>query len=246
MPRQLTRILICTILGALTTIIVAWERAMSAPGNPMRWRGYSATDESPSATFSTYGRMDRPEGVLLSSQRGISNFFPSIASVNAPGGIRPSPPYHYFAEEISSKDILPWWTDIDEPAPSFAGEARWLAAFGWPAVSMCYMSVCGVDAAGTVIPWTYTGAIDPKTWSSPATVNQLMFDAGRFLPLRPVWPGFAIDALFYGSLWFALACAFVSAKRRLRTFRGRCPRCAYDLRGRLAAGCPECGWNRAE
>jgi hypothetical protein len=26
--------------------------------------------------------------------------------------------------------------------------------------------------------------------------------------------------------------------------RGFCPQCEYDLRGQLAAGCPECGWNR--
>jgi predicted Zn-ribbon and HTH transcriptional regulator len=23
-----------------------------------------------------------------------------------------------------------------------------------------------------------------------------------------------------------------------------CPKCGYDLRGNLSAGCPECGWNR--
>ena len=33
-------------------------------------------------------------------------------------------------------------------------------------------------------------------------------------------------------------------KRRMR--RGLCPLCNYDLRGDLAAGCPECGWNRED
>lgn len=31
-----------------------------------------------------------------------------------------------------------------------------------------------------------------------------------------------------------------------RTARSICPRCGYDLRGDLDAGCPECGWNREE
>lgn len=34
------------------------------------------------------------------------------------------------------------------------------------------------------------------------------------------------------------------AARRER--QGRCPKCGYDLKGNLTAGCPECGWNRAK
>jgi hypothetical protein len=33
---------------------------------------------------------------------------------------------------------------------------------------------------------------------------------------------------------------------RSRQQRGQCPTCGYDLKGEHAAGCPECGWNRAE
>jgi hypothetical protein len=29
-----------------------------------------------------------------------------------------------------------------------------------------------------------------------------------------------------------------------RAERGLCPRCRYDIAGKLASGCPECGWNR--
>jgi len=39
---------------------------------------------------------------------------------------------------------------------------------------------------------------------------------------------------------------FTSAKRFIRARRGRCPRCGYELRGNMNAGCPECGWNRQE
>ena len=31
-----------------------------------------------------------------------------------------------------------------------------------------------------------------------------------------------------------------------RASKGLCPRCAYDLRGDLDSGCPECGWNRSD
>ena len=31
------------------------------------------------------------------------------------------------------------------------------------------------------------------------------------------------------------------ARRRFRTRRGVCPRCAYDLTGNVSGVCPECG-----
>ena len=68
----------------------------------------------------------------------------------------------------------------------------------------------------------------------------------RYFPLRPIWPGFAIDTLVYGALWLGLLVGFGATKRALRTRRGHCPQCGYDLRGDLDAGCSECGWNRAE
>ena len=66
-----------------------------------------------------------------------------------------------------------------------------------------------------------------------------------WMPVRPIWPGFVIDTLFYASIWYGVFFGFGSAKRAIRRKRGRCPRCGYDLRGALEKGCSECGWNRA-
>ncbi|UCD76578.1 MAG: hypothetical protein JSV91_06570 [Phycisphaerales bacterium] len=61
---------------------------------------------------------------------------------------------------------------------------------------------------------------------------------------RPVWPGFALNtALYAGMLWLAFPGRRLW-RCHLRRKRGRCPDCGYDLRGDLATGCPECGWNR--
>ncbi len=62
------------------------------------------------------------------------------------------------------------------------------------------------------------------------------------LPIQPLWGGFAANTAVnlgvVGLLWYGL-----TSVRRLRRRRaGRCPACAYDLRG-LPPGtpCPECG-----
>jgi hypothetical protein len=77
------------------------------------------------------------------------------------------------------------------------------------------------------------------------TISRYTYGA---LPMRPLWPGFVLDTLFYAAIWFGLFFGFASAKRAIRRRRGRCPMCGYDLRGApgLAAGCSECGWNREE
>jgi len=65
------------------------------------------------------------------------------------------------------------------------------------------------------------------------------------LPAQPLALGLIINTALYSVLWYLLLLSLVQARRLFRRRRGRCPRCAYDLRHDLAAGCPECGWNRA-
>ena len=65
----------------------------------------------------------------------------------------------------------------------------------------------------------------------------------RALPLAPIWPGFAINTIFYATiLW--LPFAPFQLRRYVRVKRGCCINCGYDLRGDFSAGCPECGWRR--
>lgn len=62
------------------------------------------------------------------------------------------------------------------------------------------------------------------------------------LPLLPLWPGFAINTIFYALLLFLAWRTPGLIRRAVRRRRGRCVRCGYDRSG-LDAGeaCPECG-----
>ncbi len=67
----------------------------------------------------------------------------------------------------------------------------------------------------------------------------------RLLPLRPTWPGFAVNTLFYATLLWLLIRGPFALRRFLRFLRfrrvrrGLCPKCAYPM-GESQV-CTECG-----
>ena len=127
-----------------------------------------------------------------------------------------------------------------------------VSAQGWPLISSLAIwhdrtrdGIAGPDS------WQISG------WSGiQIDLRREAWGPSKALPLRPIWPGFVIDTLFYGAIWGGVWFGFVGAKRGIRLRRGRCPMCGYDLRGHrhegteaqrhegLVAGCPECGWGR--
>jgi len=59
------------------------------------------------------------------------------------------------------------------------------------------------------------------------------------LPLLPIWPGFAINTIFYGAiLWLLFAFPF-ALRRWRRVRRGLCAKCAYPVGA--SDVCTECG-----
>jgi len=62
---------------------------------------------------------------------------------------------------------------------------------------------------------------------------------GRYLPLKPMLPGFLINTLFYALLlWLLFAFPF-TLRRRLRLRNNRCPHCNYPFGE--SPTCSECG-----
>jgi len=59
------------------------------------------------------------------------------------------------------------------------------------------------------------------------------------LPIKPVWPGFIINTLFYAGLLWLLFTTLFAARRALRRRRGLCEKCAYPIG--TSPVCTECG-----
>ena len=55
----------------------------------------------------------------------------------------------------------------------------------------------------------------------------------------PIWPGFAINTIFYAAILWLLAWGASVLRRFLRLRRGLCPKCAYPM-GESSV-CTECG-----
>ena len=88
----------------------------------------------------------------------------------------------------------------------------------------------GCHAKGPGLRWRHVAVI-PPSW--------LRSQPLRILPLRALWPGFAVNTLFYaGVLWLLIPGPFV-LRRFVRVKRGRCVKCGYPM-GESAV-CSECG-----
>ena len=58
--------------------------------------------------------------------------------------------------------------------------------------------------------------------------------------MRPIWPGFAINTIFYAALLWLLVWGPFAMRRFIRRKRGLCVTCGYDLRHADHDACPEC------
>jgi hypothetical protein len=94
------------------------------------------------------------------------------------------------------------------------------------------------------------GSLEPMyvaEWGIPIRGTSGWDSAGdlRGLPLRPLFPGFVLNAVVFGAFAWVGWQTWLAVRGRVRMRRGKCATCGYDLVGVVGPGCPECGWGRA-
>lgn len=92
----------------------------------------------------------------------------------------------------------------------------------------------------------FQGADFPDAWPEPTSVGlwKLGELGERVICYQPRWLGLCVNTAFWGALWLVVLAVPAAMRGSRRRAKGLCPACAYDLKGQLAEGCPECGWNR--
>jgi hypothetical protein len=123
----------------------------------------------------------------------------------------------------------------ESPEGPRAYRRRIAEARGWPHLALHGGYGVDLNPEGTVYPW-FALMLDQPPARTP---NPLSSAEARFLPLRPISPGFAVNTIFYAAiLWLLILGPFV-LRRFLRAKRHLCPWCAYPVGESVA--CTECG-----
>jgi len=100
---------------------------------------------------------------------------------------------------------------------------------GWPIIS-----VWGARGSPSGL-----NVLDQSIGLVQLPVGARSMGSGLDAPYIPIWPGFAINTLFYAGVLWVLFCGPFALRQMIRRRRGQCARCAYPI-GQSPV-CTECG-----
>ncbi len=158
---------------------------------------------------------------------------------------------------------LAWPIDVPAGWPSapmqggtrYGFGATWMQLISMPTIARAHLTYC---VNGVQIGWPWPAL---AKYAAEITTDLTMTreDLGTFrsgmpwpkrwptakigqedrLPIFPLWPGFAINTLFYGTFAWAMMAGVSYFKHRRRAKPGMCVACGYPVSGLNV--CPECG-----
>lgn len=222
--------MVALLLGALTTVCIAWALAVGVNTimHPGRW----TIRQTPGALwavqdytwFGAWSTHWSPVDWAARSGTDPEEFDARAhAEATLNGGAFNEPPR-----------VVPIGTLLDDGHACNLSEHR----RGWPFHALgCATAVQPVWAEGA------SGRVQTHWGFAFRPGRPASWDIDLVhLPLKPLFPGFYADSLLYAAAWWAV-CFWRPMRRKRRIARGLCPACAYSLAGLPAANnkCPECG-----
>ena len=236
MKRRIFKLCVFLLLGAIVNVAVAWGCALSIrPPKPffLRPSGFAdggVLEVEGSHTWWYVQRICKP-GVCWV----VSEWYDHDGGGAGGSGTIVLMVLEGYFPDNRPDPLIPWWaTNLWPPvSPASSQHSHQRLAFGcgWPMIGLWMRASSDSPMEQKTIPIRYWHAIliDPLDLNQPS----------RALPLRPLWPGFAINTMFYGAILWLLFAAPGSVRRRIRARRGQCPACAYPVGS--SDVCTECG-----
>lgn len=234
MKRWMPRLIVCLLLGAVTTIAVAWSIAawLDRPDRPGAKVMHAVVDNLEHDTRWYIGRVEA-FGTTAYIVRGFagSTFHDSI----------------WGASRMFPHDRPPRWVRLDPldavQDSATNGTARRYRSVGWPFRALYTVQGSAFSVDGPAFPVQVgpsTGGIVLRDHPTLAPEFPVV------LPCLPIAGPFLLSTIIYALPWLVGLTMLDGLRRAIRSRHGRCPRCAYDLRSDLHHGCPECGWKRKD
>lgn len=228
------------VLGAATTVAVAWALAAALPYRGMTYSSALLVSkrEGGDSSLMSFEHIARP-GMARQTWRRNGDEATTLAidiSETSEGHLA----YHDRLS-MSDAEIEPSW-GRSRLVREGSLDAAWGLedARGWPMLALwCAFEPTVANAGANV------GGLVPR-----AVGGIGLFDGGdawlnrtelRALPVRPLWGGFLADTALFGGAWMVLLALPRVVRGALWHRSGRCASCGYDLQGTLDSPCPECG-----
>ena len=218
MKRRLVLLLLLLVGGAIVNVTVAWWIALRPPP-------YNASSSIDSDSLDFVGN----ESVITAIHKSTGRLELSQEIKDWPGLMLPLSDY--------PTPLIPTWSRIKLGScaiPRGSGTVVRMydeRATGWPYLACrCWRLLSGD---------VFNGRVESSFGAISISRRQGFGGSEDALPWLPVWPGFAINTVFYAFVLWLLFAAPFAMRRRRRIKRGLCPKCAYPVGA--SDVCTECG-----
>ncbi|MCH8823339.1 MAG: hypothetical protein IH984_07510 [Planctomycetes bacterium] len=218
MKRRLFKLVLFLLLGAVANVAVAWGCALWSGTNPEQSISSNHVDLGfgPARVSNQVWKFHKSH--LTSERSSVYEVFES--------GID----FGFEAYRIRSLESL------ESPDRQLVTNALHV---GWPSASLAAYYTFYYRESDT------DSGLDPIMEEQKSGIL-LIVGEDRWIPVRPLWPGFATNTILYAAILWTFILGPFSVRRMIRIKRGLCIKCGYDLRGTSGEDCPECGWGRGE
>ena len=142
-----------------------------------------------------------------------------------------------YVDDETYQLLVPSWSEFAKSDPAYQSELGPLFTYsqvgaGWPAYALSCAEAC---------PLEFTDGVHLiGGFQLPRSMESMRLSGP--VPLLPIWPGFAINTIFYAAILWLLFAAPFKVRRWRRTRLGLCPACAYPVGE--SETCTECGRRR--
>ena len=225
MRRCLYTLAIFLVLGAVVNVAVVWGCAMILAEQTNNWNMRSGAARLEDNYVWGVNRLDRPGYFSIESYVVLSVM-----------------EWDERLEEPST--LIEKWSRIPDRNDLGGEISTWQeSASGWPVASM-WSRLIELDPLHNLLVPNKPRVLPRDKLERGWLLDWSFLPTQSILPNGVIWPGFAVNTIFYAAiLWLVIPGPF-ALRRHIRRKRGLCVVCGYDLRGDFSAGCSECGWRR--